>query len=62
VLYQLSYSHRQLDYTTALRCCQKPRRQVARQFQIRASSLWQTLCKTFDSDVTDDLDFANLIS
>ena len=27
VLYQLSYSHRQVDYTTALRRCQKSRNQ-----------------------------------
>jgi len=55
----LSYSHRRIDYTTALRRCQNPTPTWPSSFP---NLIAAALCKTLIFHVTDDLDFGNLIS
>ena len=62
MLYQLSYSHRRIDYTTALRPCQKADAAVETAVPNWSARRVPTgaplgLCKTFNFYVTDDLYF-----
>ena len=59
VLCQLSYSHHHVDYTTALRRCQKaaPGDRAFNSKLVRCLIDKAALCRTSDFDVTDDLDF-----